>query len=107
MARSRMESFDIMDSLLQHGAPASCWLAARARCRRYKTVHALLAEIVDQVVDPARVAPLIVVPRNHFDQVSADHESHRRIDDGGARVAAEISRDQLVLFVSQVPLQGS
>src|ERR1700680_563793 len=69
------------------------------------TLKAFLTDVVDQVADTARGAPLIVVPGNDFDQGSADYKSHGRIHERGARTAAAIGRDQFVFFVSQVTLE--
>ncbi len=38
------------------------------------------ADEVDQIADPARISPLVVVPGNDFHQV-ADYQSRRRIHD--------------------------
>src|SRR5580698_1234756 len=113
MLRSRMESLDIMDSLMQCSRPASALIPSEtkipsrqpARCRRCNPLQTFLADVVDQIAYATGVAPLVVVPRNYLDQGSADHEGHGRIDDRGARVSPEVRRDQFVLFVSEVALQ--
>src|SRR5581483_12098771 len=78
--------------------------------RPYKTqpeLQTFLAEEVDQIANPARIAPFIVVPGNDLDHVAADHHGGRRVQNRGAAIAAEIRRYQLVLLVSEIALQRS
>src|SRR5947207_705331 len=42
-----------------------------------------------QVPDPARIAPLVVVPGRDLHAVPVDHFGEARVDDGGVRVAAK------------------
>src|SRR5271170_6876363 len=115
MLRSRMESLDIMDSLMQCGGPGPARAPSKAKIPSRPDKDAgtatplqpFLADVVDQVMHPTGVTPLVVVPRNYLDQGSAHHEGHGRIDNRGARVSSEVSRDQFVLFVSEVALEGT
>src|SRR5579864_1838626 len=53
-------------------------------------------DVLDQVADAARVSPLVVVPSRHLDTVRSDDLGKSRVDDGGARIAAEVDGDQFV-----------
>src|SRR5437016_2618163 len=57
--------------------------------------EALLAHEVNHVAHTARVSPLVVVPGDDFYTVARDDARHGSVDDGGARVAAIVHRDQL------------
>ncbi len=72
---------------------ANCGAALRGadECvRPYVGLEALGRHQVDQIADTAGVAPLVVIPRDHFDAVAADYQGHMRVDDGGAGVSFEI-----------------
>src|ERR1035437_1123574 len=58
-------------------------------------LQALLDQEADQVNDAAGIAPLVVVPAQHFDAL-ADDLGQRKIDDGRERVALVVGADQQV-----------
>lgn len=86
-----------------------------ARQRKFKTVRldsALthigglgvvqpLGHQLDQVSHPARVTPLVVVPRCDLHAIPVDHFGETHIDDCGTRVASKINRDQRFFAVSK------
>src|SRR5262249_22558097 len=49
--------------------------AALPRLRR-PALQTFAADVVDQVANPARVSPLVVVPRDDLDAGPADHQGH-------------------------------
>src|SRR5258708_15363982 len=78
---------------------ANCGAALRGadECvRPYVGLEALGRHQVDQIADTAGVAPLVVIPRDHFDAVAADYQGPMRVDDGGAGSSFEIVRDPFV-----------
>src|SRR5207249_3067726 len=62
---------------------------------------------VDEVAHPARVAPLVVVPRGHLHAAPVDHFGEPGVNDAGIRVAAEVDGDKFVRDVVQNAFQGS
>src|SRR6478672_4507274 len=99
--RSRIESFAIPSS--------SAWHMGTARITAPQLQPGLklkpfVAHEVNEVAHPARVAPLVVVPGNDFDQLACDHARHGRVHDGRARISAEVYGDQLFRFVPQIAL---
>src|SRR6185312_4117600 len=65
----------------------------------------LFGQEPDQVADTARIAPLVVVPRDDLHAVSGDNASERRVDDRGTIVVTEVHRDQFLLLISEKALQ--
>src|SRR5712692_4496975 len=87
---------------------ANCGAALRGadECvRPYVGLEALGRHQVDQIADTAGVAPLVVIPRDHFDAVAADYQGHMRVDDGGAGVSFEIRRDEFVFLEPEITFQ--
>src|SRR5262245_6683593 len=60
-----------------------------------------LAHVEDEVADPARVAPLVVVPGEDLDQVALDERGRGAVHDRRVRVAVEVRRDQLLVGEGQ------
>jgi hypothetical protein len=58
-------------------------------------------KLTEEIEDTARVAPLIVVPGNELDKVVIEGDTGLGVEDGGAWVAVQVSRDNLVLGVSE------
>src|SRR5262245_27435221 len=54
----------------------------------------LLFHVADQIDAAARVAPLVVVPRQDLDEVAVEHLRVRRVENRRVRVALEVDRDQ-------------
>src|SRR5690606_32163866 len=61
------------------------------------------AETFDQVDDPVRVAPLVVVPGEDLDQVAAEHLGAAGVEDRGVRVSDHVGGDDVVLGVLDDP----
>src|SRR5213076_1006977 len=68
-------------------------------------VEAAIGHQRDQVGQAAGVAPLVVVPGDHLDQVVANDHRREAVDDRGARVALEVHRDERLVGVAEDPLQ--
>lgn len=60
-----------------------------------------LGDVGDEVKDPARVAPLVVVPGNQLDKVLVQGDTGLGVEDGGVRVAVHVGGDNVVLGVGQ------
>lgn len=56
-----------------------------------------LRNVCEEVQDSARVAPLIVIPRHHLDEVIVQSNSSFGINNGGVVVAVQVSRDNIVV----------
>ena len=54
-------------------------------------IKALARDVLDQIAHAARVTPLVVVPRKHFQHPSANHFRVLRIDDRRVRIAFEVN----------------
>src|ERR1044071_8474299 len=70
-SRSRTESFAIICS-----SSCSCW---RSVSQHFHQLHATIA-----------VAPLIVIPADHFYETIADHERQLAVEDAGMRIANDV-----------------
>src|ERR1035437_7445246 len=70
------------------------------------SLETLLDKEGDQVDDAAGVAPLVVVPGDHLQQVAIEHFGQLRIDDAAVGVAQHISGDHGVLGVGQDTLES-
>src|SRR5688572_20461354 len=62
--------------------------------RSPSALQAFLHQQPQQIYAAARVAPLVVVPRQHFHEVAVHDLGVGRIDDRRVRVALEVDRDQ-------------
>src|ERR1700733_8170511 len=72
------------------------------RVKDHSYLQAFAGHKVNQVANPTRVPPLIVIPRKDFYAVAANHQGYGSIHDGRARIAPEVSRDQFALFEAQI-----
>ncbi len=63
------------------------------------------AHEIDQIADTARVSPLVVVPGDHLNEISAHDQRHGRVHDRRAGIAPEVHRDKFILLVAEVALQ--
>ena len=61
--------------------------------------HNFAAKNLDQIAAAARVAPLVVVPREHLHAIRADDARVAGINDRRMRIAPEIDRDQFLFGV--------
>jgi hypothetical protein len=66
----------------------------------------ILKEMLTLAVHKARtffllLTPLVIVPRNQFDEVLVQRDTSLGIEDGGVGVAVHVSGDNLVLGVSK------
>ena len=59
-------------------------------------------ELLDEIDDPGRVAPLVVVPRHDLDHRAVHHHRQLRVDDRRRRVLDDVRGDDLVLGVLKV-----
>ncbi len=66
-----------------------------------------LGDKPDQIAHPRRIAPLVVVPGEHLDEVALDQRRRRQIDDGRVRVAVEIGGHQLLVRRVEDPAELS
>lgn len=64
-------------------------------------VNSRTGKLTDEVEAAAGVAPLVVVPGDELDEVLVQLDTGRGIEDGGVRVAVEVSGDESVLGVSE------
>ena len=60
-------------------------------------------DLLEEIGDPGRVAPLVVVPGDHLDRASLASQDHRRerVEDRRVRIADDVARDDRVLAVLQ------
>jgi adenine C2-methylase RlmN of 23S rRNA A2503 and tRNA A37 len=58
-------------------------------------------ELTDQVNDTARVAPLVVVPRDKLDKVVVEGDTGRSVENGRVAVTIQIRGDKSVLGVGE------
>src|SRR6266699_6997244 len=63
------------------------------------SLQAFLCNEVSEVSDAARVAPLVVVPRDNLDHVTAKNHRREPVHNRRMRVAPEVSGDQGLLCV--------
>src|SRR3954470_7988878 len=82
------------------------WSGARKTPLRLR-LQTLLAHEIYKVTHTAAIAPLVVVPRNDFHAVPGNDARHWRVNDRRTRVAAEIGRDEFVLFISEISRKWS
>lgn len=79
-------------------------------CSIYERSHLFrgvdLGDVGEEVEDTARVAPLIIVPRDNLDEVVVEGDASLGIEDGRSRVADHISRDDIVLGVFENACDG-
>src|SRR5436853_2418918 len=87
-SRSVMESLVIYFVLVIHSAPD---------IRRLPAVRNEL----DQIDDPAGVAPLIVIPGQQLDELTVHYVRVFSIQNRGVRVASEISRYQRLIGIGE------
>ena len=66
----------------------------------------LLAEEAQQVDAAARIAPLVVVPRQDLHEVAVHDAGVRRVEDRRVGVAAEVDRDELASLYCRMPFSG-
>ena len=66
-----------------------------------------LGDVGDEVEDTARVAPLVVVPRDKLDEVVVEGDTSLGIEDGGGGVAVHVGRDNLILSVGEDASKGT
>lgn len=64
-------------------------------------------QLTQEVEDTARVAPLVVVPRNELDEVGVEGDTSLSIEDGGVVVAVQVRGDNVVLSVAENALEGT
>src|ERR1017187_7029571 len=98
--RSRMDSFGMMETPLEHESTRKHTESFRVLpCASVFLffLQTLRNEELDEIAHTAGVSPLVVVPRDHLDAVSADHAGHIGINDGGTLVALEIAGDQRLI----------
>src|SRR5580765_5738619 len=62
-------------------------------------------ELAEQIDAAVRVAPFVVVPGEHLQEVALHHLGVWHVDDRGVRVALEIDRHQLLVRAGEDPLQ--
>jgi hypothetical protein len=60
-----------------------------------------LGNICQEIEDTAGVSPLIVVPRDQFDEVLVEGDTGLGIEDGGVGIAVQIGGDNVVLSVRE------
>jgi hypothetical protein len=61
----------------------------------------------DQLDNTARVAPLVVVPRDELDEVGVQGDARSGVEDGRVRVSDKVGRDDRVLGVAEDALCGN
>ena len=66
----------------------------------------LLGDVRQQVADAARVAPLVVVPRDKLDKVAVQSDTGLSVEDGRVLVAGKVGGDNLLLSVAEDALVG-
>src|SRR5215211_4555601 len=60
-------------------------------------LQSFFPEELDEVADAAGVAPLVVVPGEHLDEIAVDDFRVVGVHDGGVVVLAEVHRDERLL----------
>lgn len=65
-----------------------------------------LGSMDEQVADTLRVAPLVVVPGDQLHEVLVERDTRLRVKDGRARLADEVSRDDILIGVAQNALDN-
>src|SRR5579863_2417841 len=94
--------------LRSRGIPLARWLSlTRAFDQSRVTNHQSLElrrQQLDQIPAPAGVCPLVVVPRQYFHALVADHFGVLRIHDRRIRIAFEVRGNQFLLGVAEDPL---
>ena len=68
-------------------------------------IRSLLHQQPQQIDAAVRVAPLVVVPRQHLHEVAVHHLGVRRVDDRRVRVALEVDRHELFVGVGEDALE--
>src|SRR5262245_39011179 len=93
-SRSQIESFMVARLVPVPDDPRkpSRYMPSRRAARREPrpALEAFLHERAQQVDAAARVAPLVVVPRQDLDEVAVHHLRVRHVDDRRVRVAPEV-----------------
>lgn len=64
-------------------------------------------DVVDEVDDTVRVAPLVIVPRDELDKVAIEGDTSLGVKDAAATVSDKIRGDDSVLGVTQDAVEGS
>src|SRR6516164_4716304 len=71
----------------------------------WQLLQPLAGNVVNQIAHPARVSPLVVVPRDDLHHVAIDDARQPRIDNRRMWIALEVTGDQLFLGIAKVALQ--
>lgn len=58
-------------------------------------------KLTDEVNNPARVTPLVVVPGDELDEVGVEGDTSLGIEDGGALITVQVAGDNVVLSVAK------
>lgn len=74
-------------------------------CSRDLLGSVLLGNVGDEVADTARVAVLVVVPRDELDKVGVEGDTGLGVKDGGLGGAKEVGGDDLVVSVAEDALE--
>jgi hypothetical protein len=56
-----------------------------------------LRDVCEKVQDSSRVAPLVIVPGNHLDEVIIQSNASLDVNNGGVVIAVQVSRDDVVV----------
>ena len=77
------------------------------RCYRTDLLVVNLSHVLDEHQQFVGVAPLVVVPGNNLDEGVGQRDASLLVEDGGARVAQEVGRNNVLVGVTQNALQAA
>src|SRR6478609_956138 len=81
------------------------WMPGQARHDGFPRPRDLLRHHPNHLQALVRVAPLVVVPGHELDKGAVQGDARIGVEDGSARITAEICGDDLVLGVAQHALE--
>src|SRR6185437_11281698 len=82
--RSRIES------LATKVDPSTDYADLKRLCNLWMALKSFGSDVLNQIANAARVAPLVVVPRKHFQHSATNHLCIFRVDDRRVWVALEV-----------------
>lgn len=88
-------------------AGSSCHAQTGSRTRNLLGVAILLGSVDEEIANTLGVTPLVVVPGDELNEVVVELDTGRGVEDGGGRVADEVSGDDRVLGVVDDALVGA
>ena len=64
-------------------------------CSLCRGIH--LSDVCEKVYDSSRVAPLVIVPGHHLDEVVVQSNARLDVNYGGVAIAVQVGRDNVVM----------